>query len=1135
MGFDQLESGSVESRFNELVEIVKERQKQCEGKFWSISVRGKTIVLRNYTTSIIDWVEKTGDIATQFAPTQIALSWSIIKFVLQIPLYESEQMAALLGTTEKIVRIICRGQVYEKIYLNQISQGSSDPVTKSLETGLVKIYATSLEILADAGILFSKNTARRTLEAIFHPEKASGALSDIDEQENQLLHDVQACENRLSVAADERVDHLLEYMEDTKRNKILEWISPIPFGKNHNRVKENRTPDTGDWIIHHRRFRRWKENSSSRLFWLQGSPGAGKTFLTSSVIDHIQDLLSDSPDHEGFAFFYCDRNDTLRIQALSVLQSFVSQLSTTERSPESIRVKLRQAYNLARSQGTDFQTILVIDAMDECSSEKRYRLIDALKYFILECKNTVKIFISSRPDSNIKSHLASVPSITISASHNHDDIKMFLDFELDRLAKDQGIQVLGRLKTEIMNKLLEKCQGMFQWAAMQVHQLKDCTTATNVREMLENLPGDLQASYDKVWTQIQALREPDQTLAKRALRWTMSSLRPLESQELLFIIRLGQDGQVLPQKDSIEEDSLISLCKNFIILDTESNMWRFAHISVLEYLKSKTNWTLPLAHHHAANVCLSHLINYYTYLTDSSVIPQNLPRNKPVLSANVSLQGSLLEDRDIEWLYEETNAWWMEHVHLAQDTEEKTLQCRLNAFLGPPENSTYQYQSWYQQFTNVELPEISLRVDTMSFCKDEYSRVVFEHLSPPQYSIFAICRFGLADVLESWRDSAGNISLSPERRWAGTALVSAAYSGHFEIVKYLVEMGADVNMFLGEKERVHDKALSAALCSGNVEIVTRRYLLERIDFDINTPFPKALKGSSVITRRRIAEWEDFEPQHKALYHGYAIGMAACAPGTELLKIILDAGADVNQSLGSKYWSSVLAIKIGLGEVDSVKFLVQEAGAAPDSPFEIGDYGNALGVAFCSKLSYGVSNCHEMIVEVLLKGGANTSMPLKYGRFGTGADVNMFLENSDFSTVITFAAALPRLARITSEIGRVLVRAGAELNPKGPVGRYGGALMAAAFFGEKRTVQYLIDAGADVNQKFEGIPYTTALQAAQSDFSEKDWEWVTTFQDHFGYYHKGTLRLKVEDHELKPWLKRRKDRVALLLKKNGAIA
>ncbi|KAJ5711890.1 hypothetical protein N7488_006046 [Penicillium malachiteum] len=920
MGLDQLESGSVESSFNDLVAIVNERQKECERKFWRISVRGKTIVLRNYTTSIIDWFEKTGDVAMPFAPTQIALSWSIVKFVLQIPLYESEQMAALLGTTEKIVRIICRGQAYEKIYLNSKAQGPIDPVTKNLETGLVKIYA------------------------------------------------------------------------------------------------------------------------------------------------------------------------------------------------KSMRVKLRQAYNLARSRGTDFQfeqckeqileslniyprTIVVIYAMDECDSEKRYRLIDALKSFILECKNTVKIFISSRPDSKIKSHLASVPSVTISASNNHDDIEKFLDFELDRFAKDKGIRVLGRMKTEIMAKSLEKCQGMFQWAAMQVHQLKDCTTATNMREMLGNLLDDLKKSYDKIWSQIEALRKPDQTLAKRALRWTMASLRPLKSRELLLI-----------------------------------------------------------AHHHAANVFPSHLITFYKEDSTEDSSPTKVSSSKKRALFPVVILMEVVKNEGISsfLLFKFMNLWWIKHVYLAQDTENKMLQSRLNAFHGPPNNSNHEYRTWY---LDVALCTALCTTSTIPFEHDsidvnngQYSQDVFDRLSPPEFSFFAICCFGFTDNLRSWRVHASSyISLVNERGESPLGLASNA--GHLticqmlledgadlnlrlKVVKYLVEMGADVNMLLGEKEGIHNNALSAAIASGNVETFSGR--------------------PSWDMSRQIADLGILEFRRKALCHGYAIGIAAWAPGVELLKQVLDAGADVNQPLGCEFWPSVLAIKIELQEVDSVKFLVQEARADADILFKTGEYGNALGAASC----FGYE-----LVEALLMGGADVNMPLKNGGLGSalaaatwstndarivkllieaGADVNMFLENRDFSTAIALVAAMPwpSLECRRREMVALLVKAPAESNPKGPVGRYGGALVAAALFGEEETVQYLIDAGADVNHRFQDIPYATALQAAQADFSEKDWEWVIMFHNRF-VYHQIIFALGEdgprEELELRSWLKRRKDRTACLLKENGAIA
>ncbi|KAJ5725260.1 uncharacterized protein N7483_006617 [Penicillium malachiteum] len=285
-------------------------------------------------------------------------------------------------------------------------------------------------------------------------------------------------------------------------------------------------------------------------------------------------------------------------------------------------------------------------------------------------------------------------------------------------------------------------------------------------------------------------------------------------------------------------------------------------------------------------------------------------------------------------------------------------------------------------------------------------------------------------------------------------------------------------------------------------------------------------------------------QDRAICQGYAIGMAAWAPGVELLKQILNAGADVNQSLESEYWPSVLAIKIDLQEVESIEFLVQEAGAAPDMTFKIGPCGSPLVVA-C--LADCIVDIQYRIMESLLNGGADMNMPLEYGRFGSalaagvwryyaaGADVNMFLENRDFSTAITFSVAVPRFERPRREIMALLVKAGAELNPKGSVRRYGGALMAASCFGQEEKVQFLIDAGADVNQRFEGIPYATALQAAQADFSEKDWEWVLYFIDNFGYCDWNGDFIWLEEDELKPFFKRRKDRIACLLKENGAIA
>lgn len=85
MGFNKetAQSASVESSIDDLVRVVNKRQDECEKKFWKVKVGDEEIVLRNYTNKIVDWLEKAGDIAVQFAPPQAAIPWAVIKSAMQ--------------------------------------------------------------------------------------------------------------------------------------------------------------------------------------------------------------------------------------------------------------------------------------------------------------------------------------------------------------------------------------------------------------------------------------------------------------------------------------------------------------------------------------------------------------------------------------------------------------------------------------------------------------------------------------------------------------------------------------------------------------------------------------------------------------------------------------------------------------------------------------------------------------------------------------------------------------------------------------------------------------------------------------------------------------------------------------------
>jgi hypothetical protein len=119
---------------------------------------------------------------------------------------ESDQMGALLLTTQVVVSITSRCQVYEDLYLNQAGDAPLGAIQQQLEEGLVGLYQASLDLLARSGNLLSLGTARRIVEAIVNPDKAKDSISGLGEQEDKLLRDVQACEVDRSATADKRAN-----------------------------------------------------------------------------------------------------------------------------------------------------------------------------------------------------------------------------------------------------------------------------------------------------------------------------------------------------------------------------------------------------------------------------------------------------------------------------------------------------------------------------------------------------------------------------------------------------------------------------------------------------------------------------------------------------------------------------------------------------------------------------------------------------------------------------------------------------------------------------------------------------------------------------------------------------------------
>ena len=94
-------------------------------------------------------------------------------------------------------------------------------------------------------------------------------------------------------------------------------------------------------------------------------------------------------------------------------------------------------------------------------------------------------------------------------------------------------------------------------------------------------------------------------LAENAMKWLMRAQRPLNADEFLDAIPLESGGNRI----SLSPIQLLDMCCDLVILDRDSNIFRFAHLSVQEYLEDRAGYSQTDVNPLAAERCLAEFIH----------------------------------------------------------------------------------------------------------------------------------------------------------------------------------------------------------------------------------------------------------------------------------------------------------------------------------------------------------------------------------------------------------------------------------------------------------------------------------------------------------------------------------------------
>ncbi|RYC65108.1 hypothetical protein CHU98_g1079 [Xylaria longipes] len=118
---------------------------------------------------------------------------------------------------------------------------------------------------------------------------------------------------------------LREHYVNLEQQVILNWITPIHYTTQQRDFINRHQAGTGKWLLDSVEFQAWTENDNQTLF-CPGIPGAGKTILTSIIVDNLHTPFENNPN-VGIAYLYCNFRRADDQKAEDLLASVLKQLA----------------------------------------------------------------------------------------------------------------------------------------------------------------------------------------------------------------------------------------------------------------------------------------------------------------------------------------------------------------------------------------------------------------------------------------------------------------------------------------------------------------------------------------------------------------------------------------------------------------------------------------------------------------------------------------------------------------------------------------------------------------------------------------------------------------------------------------